>query len=65
MITDDHTECSQDDLIRVKVFATRGQYQCEGRCPRKVLWTIPKDSDKVRRNGDENQSFRMKGDECQ
>jgi hypothetical protein len=23
-------------LIREQVFATRGRYQCEGRCPRKV-----------------------------
>jgi hypothetical protein len=28
-------------------FATRGQYQCEGGCPRKVSGSIPKVSDKA------------------
>jgi hypothetical protein len=32
---------------------------------RKVGESISKDSDKVRRNGNENQSFHTVGDECQ
>jgi hypothetical protein len=52
----------QDAPGKGTVFATREQYQCEGRCPRKVGESIPKDSDEVQRNGDESWSFCTVGD---
>jgi hypothetical protein len=59
-----HVECSQVDLTRVRVFATRGHYQCEKRCSRKVCGSISIDLRQSLRNGDESQSFYTIGNEC-